>query len=43
LSPFFKGGFFSAAFQPLFGKEGQGRFSEQAITKRGKELQSDSL
>jgi len=26
LSPFFKGGIFSVALKPLFGKEGKGRF-----------------
>jgi hypothetical protein len=35
LSPFFKGGFFSAGFQPLFGKEGLGeifgRFTREYV------------
>ena len=30
LSPFFKGGIFSVGFQPLFGKEGKGRFFAEA-------------
>ena len=28
LSPLFKGGIFSVGFQPLFGNEGKGRFSD---------------
>ncbi len=37
-SPFFKGGIFSLASQPLFGKEGKGKFSGEMTTNLYSEL-----